>query len=78
MIGMGTRVRESWVIGVEVRDELVKATPTGKWRLTQTYGDDLIIWCEMTYTNKGLFRWGKVTEYFPESLIAIRKVIDFD
>ena len=72
------KVRESWVVGVEVGYQTVKATPTGKWRLTQTNGDDPVIWCEMTYINKELFRRGKVIRYFPERLIVIRKVIDFD
>ena len=76
MIGM--KVRESWVIGVEVGTETVKATPTGKWRSTQTNGDDLIIWCEMTYIIRGLFKDMKVTEYFSENEIVIRKVTDFD
>lgn len=76
MIGM--RVTESWVTGVEVGKETVKAKPTGKWRLTQTNGGELIIWCEMTYVTTGLVKDRQVTKYFQEREIVIRKVIDFD
>lgn len=75
---MVVRVRESWVLGVKVGKATVKATPTGKWRLTQTDGGEFTIWCEMTYTTYGLFKDRKVTEYFQEGEIVIRKVIDFD